>query len=84
LNITIKYSQTEKGLDFNSQLWVLLSMIIRYPPHHYFSYLYCLLCIAYACMYGYINSIVGTCQALVQRESFILFIFLKFYFFLVT
>ena len=25
---------------------------------------------AYACIYGYINNIVGTCQALVQRESF--------------
>jgi len=35
------------------------------------SYFCCLLCIAYACIYDYINSIVGTCQALVQRESFI-------------
>jgi len=46
-------------------------MLIRYPSHYYFSYFYCLLCIAYACINGYINSIVGTCQALVQRESFI-------------
>ena len=46
-------------------------MLIRYPSHHYFSYFYCLLCIAYACIYGYINSIIGTCQALVQRESLI-------------
>jgi len=45
-------------------------MLIRYPSHHYFSYFYCLLCMAYACIYGYINNIVGTCQALVQRESF--------------
>jgi len=43
-------------------------MLIRYP-YHYFSYFYCLLSIAYVCMHGYINSIVGTCQALVQWES---------------
>jgi len=54
-----------------SRLLVLLSMLICYPSHHYFSHFYCLLCIAYACIYGYINSIVGTCQAMVQRESFI-------------
>jgi len=46
-------------------------MLIRYPSHHYFSYFYCLLCIAYVCIYGYIYSIVGTCQPLVQREGFI-------------
>jgi len=38
LNITIKYSQIDKGLVFNSRLWVLLSMFIRHPSHHYFSY----------------------------------------------
>jgi len=46
-------------------------MLIRHPSHHYFSYFYCLLCTAYACMYDYINSIIGTSQALLQRESFI-------------
>ena len=71
MNIIIKFSQTEKGLVFNSWRWVLLSMLIRHPSYHYFSYFFCLLCIVYACMYGYINSIVGTFQAMIQRESFI-------------
>ena len=31
---------------------------------------FCLLYIAYACMYGCINSIVATCQATVQRGKF--------------
>jgi len=47
------------GLVFNSRLWVLLSVLNRHPSHHYFSYFFCLLCIAYACMYGYITSIVS-------------------------
>jgi len=32
-------------------------MLIRHHSHHYFSYFLCLLCIASAYMYGYINSI---------------------------
>jgi len=31
LNITIKYSQTERGLVFNSQLWILLSLLVSHP-----------------------------------------------------
>ena len=42
-----------------------------HPFYQYFSYFFCLLYIAYACMYGYINSIVGTCQTMVQRQSLI-------------
>jgi len=61
LNITIKYSQTEKGLVFNSRLWVLLSMLTRHPSHYYFFHFFCLPCVACAC--------VGTCQPMVQRES---------------
>jgi len=38
LNITIKYSQTEKGLVFNSRLWILLSLLVSHPSRHYFSY----------------------------------------------
>jgi len=40
LNITIKYSQTETGLVFNSRLWILLSLLGRwvitfsiFPPY---------------------------------------------------
>ena len=49
----------------------MLSILIRHPSHHYVSYFFCLLYIDFTCMYGYINSIVGTCQAMVQRESLI-------------
>jgi len=42
LTITIKYPQTENGLAFNSRLWVLLSMPVRHPYHHW-SYFFCLL-----------------------------------------
>ena len=66
-----QYSQSEKGHVFTSWLWVLLSMLVRHPSHHYFTYFFCLLYVAYACMYGYNNSIGGTCEAIVQRESFI-------------
>jgi len=49
----------------------LVSVLVLHLSHHYFSYFFCLLCIAYAIMYGYINIIVGTWQAMVQRESLI-------------
>jgi len=39
-----------------------------------FPIFFCLICIDYACMYGCIYSIVGTCQAMVQQESSIFFI----------
>jgi len=52
LNITIKYSQTERGLVFNSRLWILLSLLVSHPSRHYFSYFSCLLCI---CMYVWLN-----------------------------
>ena len=77
MSITIKYSQLKRVLfiilDCGSGfgLWVWLSMLIRHPSHHYFSYFFYLLFIAHACIYGYINSIVGTYQAMVQQESFI-------------
>jgi len=38
LNITIKYSQTETGLVFNSRLWILHSLHVSHPSRHYFSY----------------------------------------------
>jgi len=70
LSITTKYSQTKKGLVFDSRLWILLTVLVLHPSHHCFSYFFCLLYIDYACMYGCINSLVGTYQAIVQRESF--------------
>jgi len=50
LNITIKYSQTEKGLVFTSRLWILLSLLVSHASRHYFSYFSAFF--AYACMYG--------------------------------
>ena len=50
LNITIKHSQTERGLVFNSRLWILLSLLVSHPSRHYFSYFSAFL--TYACMYG--------------------------------
>ena len=41
------------------------------PPFSSLLFLFfCLLYTAYACTYGCMNSIVGTCQTMVQRESF--------------
>jgi len=41
------------------------------PPFSSLLFLFfCLLYIVYACTYGCINSTVGTCQAMVQRDSF--------------
>ena len=76
MNITIKFSQTERGLIFNSTLWILLSLLVSHSSRHYFSYFFCLLCTAYACINGYINSRIGTCQALIQRKSFIFYHYL--------
>jgi len=58
LNITTKYSETERSLDFNSRLWILLSLFVGHPSRH-FSYVFAFF--TFACMYGYINSIAGTC-----------------------
>jgi len=44
----IGYSQTERGLVFNSRLWILLSLLVSHPSRRYFSYFFCLL---YICMY---------------------------------
>jgi len=59
LNIITKYSQTERGLVFNSRLWILLSLLVGHPSRHYFSDFFAFFTFAY--MYGYINSIAGTC-----------------------
>jgi len=53
LNITIKYSETERSLDFNFRLWILLSLVVGHPSRHYFSYSFCLL---YICMYVWLNN----------------------------
>jgi len=50
LNITIKYSQTEMGLVFNSRLWILLSLLVSHLSRHYFSYFSAFF--TYARMYG--------------------------------
>jgi len=55
---------TDKTLPFLCLFVTLL--IITFPIFSSF-FLY----IAYACMYGYINSIVDACQAMVQQESLI-------------
>jgi len=42
LNITIKYTQTERGLVFKSRLWILRSLLVSHTFRHYFSYFCCL------------------------------------------
>ena len=49
MNITIKYSKTERDLVFYSRLWILLSLLVSHPSRHYCSYFFCLL---YICMYA--------------------------------
>jgi len=50
LNITIKCSQTERDLVFNSWLWILLSLLVRQPSRLCFSYFSAFF--AYAFRYG--------------------------------
>jgi len=50
LNITIKYSETERGIVFKSRLWILLSLLVSHPSRSYFSYFFAFF--TFACMYG--------------------------------
>jgi len=50
MNITIKYSETERGLVFNSRKWILLYLLVRHPSRHYFSYLFLLSLHLHVCM----------------------------------
>jgi len=59
LNITIKYSQSDRVLVFYSRLWILLSVLDSHPSRQYLSY--CSGLFTYACMHGKINSTTGTC-----------------------
>jgi len=59
MNITIKYSQTERDLVFNSRLLLLLSLLVRHPSRYTFPIFSAFFTHAYIC--GYINSIAGTC-----------------------
>jgi len=52
MSITIKYSQTERGLVFNSRLWILLSLLVSHPSRHDIFYCFCL---RYICMYVWLN-----------------------------
>jgi len=59
-------------LDYGSCFLFVLAtlLVITFPIF------FCLLCIAYACINGYVNSRIGTCQALIQRKSFIFYHYL--------
>jgi len=59
LNITIKYPQTESGLVFNFRSCTLLSLLVSHLL--VITYLIFSAFVTYACVYGYINSIAGTC-----------------------